>query len=79
MTMQSGLLWHDSQRPIDLVIPLAAARYAERFGNTPNVCFVHPTALPDGEREVGGVRIASSSRVLKFHYWLGQDDDQGLA
>ena len=73
--MEMGLLWHDSKQPVDLVVPLAAARYEARFGTPPNVCYVHPTALPDGECEIGGVRIASSARVLKFHFWMGQEQE----
>jgi hypothetical protein len=69
--MNIGLLWHDSQKPVDLVVPLAAARYEQRFGESPNVCYVNPTVLPDGDRAVDGVLIKSSAQVLKFHYWLG--------
>jgi len=66
-----GLLWHDSQKPVDLVVPLAAARYEARFRQAPNVCYVHPSVLPDGDRAVDGVLIKSSAQVLKFHFWLG--------
>lgn len=69
--MTIGLLWHDNQHPIDLAVKLAAARYEERFGEKPNVCYVHPTVLPDGDRTVSGVLIKSSSRVLRCHYWIG--------
>jgi hypothetical protein len=69
--MNIGLLWHDSQHPVDLAVKLAAARYEERFGEKPNVCYVHPTALPDGDRMVGVMSIKSSSRVLRYHFWIG--------
>ena len=72
--MDIGLLWHSGQGPAQAV-PLAAARYAERFGVQPNVCYVHPTALPDGDRAVGGVLIKSSARVLKNHFWVGMEDE----
>lgn len=68
--MDIGLLWH-SDKPVEQVIPLAAARFAERLGGTPNVCYVHPTVLPDGDRAVDGVLIKSSARVLKNHFWIG--------
>jgi len=72
--MQIGLLWNDAKPPA-LAVPLAAARYAERFGAPPNTCYVHPAALPDGEVVIGEVRVRTSPRVLKQHYWIGVEVD----
>jgi hypothetical protein len=68
--MDIGLLWH-SVKPVDEALPRAAARFVERLGGAPNVCYVHPTVLPDGDRMVEGVLLKSSSRVLKNHFWIG--------
>ena len=73
--MQVGLLLHDS-KPVGEAVPLAAVRYAARLGGQPNVCFVHPSALPDGAVVVGSVRVESSARVLKNHFWIGKDDSE---
>lgn len=74
--MVIGLLWQ-SDKPVEQVIPLASARFAERLGCTPNVCYVHPTLLPDGDRAVDGVLIKSSARVLRQHFWLGIEPEEG--
>jgi hypothetical protein len=68
--MNFGLLWNDS-KPLAQAVPLAAARYAERFGVTPDTCYVNPAALPDGAIVVGEVRVLPSPRVLEKHFWIG--------
>ncbi len=70
--MQIGLLWNDT-KPIAQAVPLAAARYAQRFGVMPNTCYVNPSALPDGAIVVGEVRVMPSPRILEKHYWIGME------
>lgn len=70
--MQVGLLWHDT-RSVAEVVPIAAARFEKRAGRPANVCYVHPTALPDGACVVDGVRVRTSSRVLRMHFWVGEE------
>lgn len=43
-----GLLWFDGdpRRSFDAKIEQAAARYRVKFGQEPNVCYVHPSCLP---------------------------------
>jgi len=70
--MDIGLLWFDKSAD-DMLrkIERAARRYKERFGQTANVCYVHPDALDNGDRQVGKVWVRSSARVLKHHFWIG--------
>ncbi len=46
--LEIGLLWYDNGAD-DLggSVARAAARYKERFGVDPNVCYVHPATLPE--------------------------------
>ena len=78
--IKEGLLWHDSGSE-DLAWKLARAvrRYHVRFGNKPNVCYVHPALLPDGDRKVDGIQVRSSSRVLRHHFWLGMEQAERRA
>lgn len=70
--MDVGLLWHDNGAE-DLAAKLsrAVACYRARFGQPPNVCYVHPTALPNGDKKIGAIQVRSSSRILRHHLWLG--------
>jgi hypothetical protein len=45
--MKEGLLWYDdsSQRDLGEKVRLAARRYKRKFGVSPDVCYVHPSAL----------------------------------
>ncbi len=72
--MQIGLLWYDNgNSELPLKISQATKRYRERFGAEPNVCYVHPETLPNGEQRIGGIMVRASSRVLQHHLWIGQE------
>lgn len=75
--MNIGLLWHDSSSQ-DLARKLAPAaqRYQERFGELPNVCYVHPGQLPDGDRQVGSIWVRPSRQILPHHFWLGLEQER---
>jgi hypothetical protein len=72
-TMQEGLLWLDvdAKRSLDQKVARAAARYKEKFGRRPNMCYVHASALANGSVELDGVRIVPADNVLKHHFWIG--------
>ena len=86
--MKMGLLWYDDDPRRDLAekIGRAARRYRQKFGTSPDVCYVHPSALSgngqaaggrrQGARKVGGVRVAPLPSVLRHHFWLGQEEKQ---
>lgn len=72
--MKTGLLWFDNDPALSLSdkLPKAVRRYARKFGQEPNVCYVHPSALADGNQvTVGGVRVLPLPTVLRNHFWLG--------
>jgi len=77
--MNEGLLWYDDDPGRELAekIGRAARRYRQKFGATPDVCYVHPLALGgngDGEaRKVGQVRVTPLPSVLRHHFWLGRE------
>lgn len=45
--MNEGLLWYDDDSGRDLAekVKRAARRYRQKFGASPNVCYVHPSTL----------------------------------
>lgn len=82
--MKVGLLWFDDdpRRPFEVKVEEAVERYAEKFGERPNACFVNPRTLPEGVRSLAGVTIRASATVLPNHFWVGvgrngQSDGEG--
>lgn len=78
--MNMGLLWYDnSAEDLKEKLGRAVRRYRERFGADPNVCYVHPTALPDGERQINQIAVRASIRVLRHHLLIVQEQPSGAA
>ncbi|MGC9399403.1 MAG: hypothetical protein ACP5HM_09735 [Anaerolineae bacterium] len=72
--MKVGLLWYEAgKRTLSDKVTRAAQRYRERFGEPPNVCYVHPQTLPQGACEVEGIRVLPSPQILPHHYWVGRE------
>lgn len=78
--MKEGLLWYDDSPGHDLAekIGRAARRYKQKFGTTPDVCYVHPSALNGNGKahKVGQVRVSSRPSVLRHHFWVGREKKQ---
>lgn len=72
----SGLLWFDDNpyRGISEKVRRAVARYQQKYGHSPRVCFVHPSLLgPNGRARpmrVGEVEVQPSHEMLPDHFWL---------
>jgi hypothetical protein len=73
--MNVGLLWFDGgSRDLSQKVARAAKRYQNRFGAAPNVCYVNPDTLPNGEEQrIQGVWVRPSPRILQDHFWVGQE------
>jgi len=70
--LEIGLLWYDNGADdLSGSVARAAARYKERFGVDPNVCYVHPATLPAGECKINGLTVRPSSKILRYHLWMG--------
>ena len=86
--MEIGMLWFDNDKKSDYEskIERAATYYRNKYGKTPNLCFVHPCMLPNnGSRPAEntspeaetlliksqGVEIRTSKTMLHNHFWLG--------
>lgn len=72
--MEIGLLWFDNDPGIDLAgkVTRAAAYYQMKYGEDANLCFVHPSMLPEKKgAKAGTVAIRPNSTVLPHHYWIG--------
>ncbi len=76
--MDVGLLWYDnSGQELAAKVRAAAQGYRRRFGGDPNVCYVHPTMLTGAEEQrVNGIRVRPLQRILKHHFWVGEERTQ---
>jgi len=75
--MKTGLLWFDDdpRRQVEEKVMRAATYYERKYGQAPNLCFVHPSTL-DGNGKQGqlctnGVKVRSGRSILRDHFWLG--------
>jgi hypothetical protein len=77
--VREGLLWFDDDPRRDLAekVGRAAARYRQKYGQRPNVCYVHPSLLDGKKRQLGEVRVAPLTSVLRHHFWVGEEDGRG--
>lgn len=78
--MQLGLLWFDSDpaKGITAKATDAARRYQERFGVSPNTCYVNRAALVSGELVVtlpsskdAVLRLLPAANIQPNHFWVG--------
>ena len=77
--MDIGMLWFDNDKERDLTakVQRAVEYYRKKYGNVPNLCFVHPNMLPalkeDRGKKVmaGEVEVRSATTVLPNHLWIG--------
>jgi len=71
--MKWGLLWFDDNRKVPFVdrVEKAARRYREKFGRSPDVCYVHPMTLSGAEEMPAHVQIIELASVQPNHFWIG--------
>jgi hypothetical protein len=79
--MDIGMLWFDNDNNVDLNVKVerAAIYYEKKYGQSPNLCFVHPSMLTkNGEKtkkrakqQTAGVELRTSQSLLPNHFWLG--------
>jgi len=75
--METGLLWFDDdpRRKLEDKVLRAAARYEQKYGQAPNLCFVNPDVFNGNgkkrTKKIGPVEIRPGSSVLPHHFWLG--------
>lgn len=77
--MHVGMLWfdNDTKSGLDNRVERAAQYYQRKYGQTPNMCFVHPSMLAASLADNGavvnanGVQVKPLSTVLPNHFWIG--------
>ncbi len=71
--MDIGMLWFDNDKKSDMISKVVKAvdYYRSKYGEDPNICFVHPSMVPEKTNNLEGVSIRSNSTVLPHHFWIG--------
>ena len=71
--MNIGMLWFDNDTKTDLTgkIKRAADYYQQKYGQIPNLCFVHPSMLPANAKPETELELRTTRSVLPHHFWLG--------
>ena len=71
--MDIGMLWFDNDPKSDLQTKVvkAADYYRKKYGEDPNLCFVHPSMLGDEKTQAGNISVISSRAVIPYHFWIG--------
>jgi hypothetical protein len=71
--MDIGMLWYDNDPKADLSskITRAAEYYHKKYGQLPDLCYVHPSMLVEGISRNGPIEVRSNRSVLPNHFWIG--------
>jgi len=80
--MDVGMLWFGADKSADLSseINSAAKYYQNKYGRSPNLCFVNPSSMEkiNGQRNTN-ISIKPDKSVLPGHLWIGVDEKLPLA
>ena len=74
-----GMLWYDDdpKRGAADKVARAAQRYEQKYGHSPDVCYVHPRQMEERTLSVGTVKVLPAQTVLPYHFWLGVEVHSG--
>jgi hypothetical protein len=74
--MKIGMLWFDNDPKTDLPtkISQAAVYYQTKYGARPDLCFVHPSMIPENPARSGGIEVRPNRLVLPNHIWIGMHE-----
>lgn len=73
MQIQSGLMWYDNSVRSTFAQKLteAAEAYQHKFGKRANVCYVHPSDLPERAVAPEELLVEAELTILPHHFFLG--------
>ena len=71
--MKTGLLWNDNDSTYDLIdrIERAAIYYQQKYGQRPDICFVHPSLLNSSNRQPYDIEVRPNRCIRPGQLWLG--------
>lgn len=71
--MTTGMLWFDNDPQIDMRTKLnrAVAYYQKKYGQAPDLCYVHPSMLSENPIRAVGLDVQADQMILPNHFWIG--------
>jgi hypothetical protein len=71
--MKIGMLWFDNDPKADIKVKIerAASYYRNKYGQSPNLCFVHPSMIIGSANKLREIEIRENRSVLPNHFWIG--------
>ena len=71
--MEIGMLWFDNDSKNDLSskVKKAADYYRSKYGQDPNLCYVHPSMIPEESVKTGKISVCSNHTIIPNHFWIG--------
>ena len=89
--MEIGMLWFDNDKKTSIPnkVEKAARYYQDKYGVTPDLCYVHPKTV-QGENggngnprkptlneplRIGKIQVLKNEKVLPDHFWIGKGAD----
>lgn len=77
--MNIGMLWLDNEKTSNfaVIIANAANYYRKKYGQSPNLCFVHPSMLEKAQpaaKEDVDIAVRPDKTVLPGLLWIGVED-----
>ena len=71
--MEIGMLWFDNDPKSDVTskVRKAADYYRQKYGESPNLCFVHPSMIPEDKTDTGEISVRINQTMLPHHFWIG--------
>lgn len=71
--MNIGMLWFDNDPKADLLnkIQRAADYYLKKYGQAPDLCFIHPSMLGERAKPAGRIEVRLNPAILPDHFWIG--------
>ena len=73
VVMREGLLWYNDnpKLPLAAKIEEAVRRYRVKFGESPDLCFVHPDALAESAELPNFITVAARATIRPNNFWVG--------
>jgi len=71
--VEIGMLWFDNDSKVALSkkVEKAADYYRKKYGQDPNLCYVHPSMISDEHDITGKVAVCSNQTIISNHFWIG--------
>jgi len=78
--MDIGMLWFDDNPKSDLrtKVNQAVEYYRKKYGEEPNLCFVHPSMISDEKTDTSSVTLCTNPSMIPHHFWIGVQEQPAV-